>query len=276
LPVKRPGDIDRRSETRVERTPPFTKKYMTKRNSIQQASPRYLAMIATAAAALLATSPFAAAKKPDPAILTAVNNAQLADIEEVVKIGIQAGDQIGTGQIKFNTNNVITLVRGLADAIIAKTPTGQTPEPVNIDNKIDEIGEVAAFVFHSVSQSVKIKTTKKGLKQAKKYAVATMKSALKSAIKTSEFLGTDIITDVVGSVALTIHNDPKFELYESKLQKQLIKSAKAIAGRTNKTTVINALNAGFLGDAAANSAFEDGTLAELAQVSDPETDFRNA
>jgi len=236
---------------------------------------RSVAILAAAAAAFLATTDCASAKKPDPAVLTAVDNARTADIEDVVKLGIDAGNRIATNEIKFSTTNVVALVRGLADAVLAKQPTGQTPEPVNLENKIDEVGEIAAFVFHSVVQNAKIKTSPKGLGLAKKYAVATMKSALKTAIKTTEFVGTDIVTDIVGSVALTIKNDPKFELYESKLQKVLIKSAKSIAGRSNKQIVIDALQAGFAGDLNANTIFEDGNMLNLAEVSDPETDFRN-
>jgi hypothetical protein len=251
---------------------------MTKNPSTHITPRRSAAMIATVAAALLATTQFAEAKKkPDPAVLLAVSNAQTQDIEEAVKIGIGVGDQIAIGAIKLSTTNVNALVAGLADAIIAKVPNPSDPiDPNRIDNKQDELGEVAAYVFHAVAQSVKIKSTAKGLGQAKKYALATMKSALKAAVKNSSFVTTSVINDVVASVAQTIHNDPKFDLYEAKLQKALTKASKSIAGKANKTTVAAALTAGFGGDPDAGTKYEDGTLPLFAQVSDPETDFRNA
>ena len=251
---------------------------MTKNPSTHFLPRRSAAMIATVAAALLATTQFAEAKKkPDPAVLLAVSNAQTQDIEQAVIIGLGVGDQIATGTIKLSTTNVNALVGGLVDAIIAKVPNLADPlDPNRIDNKHDEIAEVAAFVFDSVAQSVKIKSTAKGIGQAKKYALAVMKSALKKAVANTSFVTTDLINDVVASVALTIHNDIKFEAYEVKLAKALGKAAKSVAGKSFTTTVQAALIAGFSGDLNANTLYEDGTIRTLATVTDPETDFRNA
>jgi len=232
---------------------------------------RSAVFIATAAAALLATTQFASAKKPDPAVTTAVTNASNINIEEIVESGMTVGNQMATGAIKLSTTNVNALVRGLADAVIAKA---SNTTDNRLANKADEIGEIAAYTFHALAQSTKIRSDKKGLGSAKKYAAAVMKSALKTAIKSSEFASSQIVFDVVASVAQTIHNDSKFDLYESKLQKVLIKSAQTIAGRSNKSTVQSALVAGFT-DPTAVTKYEDGNFPELATVADPETDFRN-
>jgi len=249
---------------------------MTKKLSIHHTSKRSALFLATAAAALLATTQFSEAKKPDPAVTSAVASASTTDIEEIVEIGISIGNQIATGAIKLSTTNVNALVRGLADAVIAKSSNPSDPNDVNrFANKVDEIAEIAAGTFDALAQSVKIKSDKHGIGQAKKYAIATIKSALKTAIKTSEFVSSQIVFDVVASVALTIHNDAKFDIYESQLQKVLTKSSKKLAGSSNKATVASALTAGFLGDANATTHYEDGTLrATLMQVADPETDLR--
>jgi hypothetical protein len=123
-------------------------------------------------------------------------------------------------------------------AVIAKSSNPSDPNDVNrFANKVDEIAEIAAGTFDALAQSVKIKSDKHGIGQAKKYAIATIKSALKTAIKTSEFVSSQIVFDVVASVALTIHNDAKFDIYESQLQKVLTKSSKKLAGSSNKATV---------------------------------------
>jgi hypothetical protein len=248
---------------------------MTKK-SIHHTSQRSVLFLATAAAALLASTQLASAKKADAQVTGAVTQAGTTDIEEIVDIGISIGSKIATGEIKLSTTNVNALVRGLADAVINKPSNPADPNDVNrFANKVDEIAEVAAGTFDALAQSVKIKTTSKGVGQAKKYAAAVMKSALKTAIKTTEFVSSQIITDVVASVALTIHNEAKFDLYESKLQKSLTKAAQTIAGRSNKATVIAALTAGFAGDANAITHYEDGVQrATLMSVADPETDFR--
>jgi hypothetical protein len=88
---------------------------MTKKLSIHHTSKRSALFLATAAAALLATTQFSEAKKPDPAVTSAVASASTTDIEEIVEIGISIGNQIATGAIKLSTTNVNALVRGLAD-----------------------------------------------------------------------------------------------------------------------------------------------------------------
>ena len=231
-----------------------------------------LLVLTAAATALLASLQDAVAKKPDPALLIGLEAASTADIEDIVTIGIVIGGQIGRGSIGLNTKNVSTLVGRLAKAIILKPPTALTPDPNRRENKVDEIGEVAAYVFAAISENEKV-TSKLG--PARKYAAAVMKSALKQAIHTAGFLRTDIVADVVGSVAQTIHADPRYDVLEVKLQKTLQESATTIAGRQQRPFVLAALKNGFASDPL-TSGLEYGNNQAVAQIADPETDFRNS
>lgn len=247
---------------------------MTKKMINSHAPGRSIVLIATAAAALFATTQFASAKKPDSRVTAAVGSALTSDIEQAVIIALGVADQIGAGTIKLSTTNVNALVKGVADAIVAKIPNPSDPiNPNRIDNKIDELGEVAAAVTASVLNNAKI--AKPNLGQAKKYALAIMKSALKTAVKSSDFLSTDVIADVVSSVALTIHADPAYDSIEAKLAKALGKAAKSVAGKANKTTVSSALAVGFATDPTTTTSLEDGNIRTLFTITDPETDFRN-
>ena len=245
---------------------------MTKTPRIHHKSKRSAVILATAAAALLATTPFASAKKPDPAVLTAVGSATTSDIEQAAIIGANTADSIGNGTIKLSTTNVNALVAGIANAIIAKVPAPADPiNPNRIGNKVDEIGELAAQVFAAVGNNAKVPGN---VGQAKKYALAVMKSALKSAAKSSDFLSTNIVSDVVRNVAFTIHNDSAFAGIEAKLAKALGKSSKKIAGKANAGTVVAALAAGFT-STEPSTIFENGNLRQLTTITDPETDLRN-
>jgi hypothetical protein len=233
------------------------------------------AFVTTAIAALVATTHFAEAKKPkpDPAILVATTLAaqSTTDIENVAGIGIPVATNIGSGVIKLSTTNVNALVAGLAGAILGKTLDPNNH--VTIANKADEIGEVAAFVMQGLVGNAKVQKAKDG----KKYAVAVMKNALKAAIKPAAGIPLAIISDVVGSVALTLQNDARItDAEQAKLQKSLIKAAASIAGKKNKNVVKGALLAGFTAPAIPTPPFEDGNIATLTTITDPETDFRNA
>jgi len=216
------------------------------------------ALVAAATGVLLATSQFASAAKVDPAITAATTAASTTDIEAIVSIAITQASAIANKTIKLSTANVNALASGLATAIAGKTGT----DTVNrLDNKIDEIGEVEAFIVGTLATNKKMKK----LGTAKNIITGLLKSALGSAISISP----QVVTDVVGSVAQTIHNAPAFDKIETKLAKQLAKSASKIAG-ANASVFTTALNAGFAG----SNAFEDGNIAALA-VADPETDLRN-
>jgi len=217
-----------------------------------------LALVAAATGVLLASSQLASAAKVDPAITAATTAASTTDIEAIVNIAIAQGTAIANKSIKLSTANVNALASGLATAIAGKTGADNVNR---LDNKIDEIGETAAFLTGTLATNKKMKK----LGTAKQIISGLLKSALGSAISISP----QVVTDIVGSVAQTIHNAPAFDKIESKLAKQLAKSATKVAG-ANASVYTTALNAGFAG----STAFEDGNDASLA-LPDPETDKRN-
>jgi hypothetical protein len=240
----------------------------TKTGIHRHSSKRSAVFIATAVAALVTTTQFAEAAKADPAVTAAVTAATTTDIELIASLGVGVGDQIGSGAIKLSKKNVQTLAKGLADAVYAKIPTGLPIDVNRVDNKKDEVGEVAAFVFEAIAANSKMQKAK----TADKNAILVMKSVLKNALKNTELLATTIISDVVSSVALTIHNDARLDGIEQKLVRSLTKGAKKVAGSKNKNIVKAALAAGFAGGA----TFEDGNIPTLTTIVDPETDMRNA
>jgi hypothetical protein len=60
---------------------------------------------------------------------------------------------------------------------------------------------------------------------ARTYAIAVMKSALKQPFILPDTSERTFVADVVGSVAQTIHTDPRYDVLEVKLQKTLQSSA---------------------------------------------------
>jgi len=228
---------------------------------------------ASVAVALVATAGLARAAKEDPQYDAAKTEAEQAttNIESVVTIAKREADKMGAGTVKLNNTNAGFLAGTMANAIIAK-PSGSGPE-VNQLNKQDEVAEVAAFIVDGMA------TATSKFQKTKVAGAATqtvIKQALKLAKKSADFITSTIFRDVAGSVALTIHNSLAVsDKLESKIAKKLIGASKALAGKKNKNAIKQGLQEGFLGDAAANSKYEDGTIDDLA-VADPETDKRPA
>ena len=228
---------------------------------------RRISYSAVAATALLITAQVASAAKTAPEILAARTAATTADIESVAGIGRTTADQMGSGAVKMNGKNVKSLATFMADAIIAKTPAATGPNrPVN---KADEVVEAAVQILGGIDANPKFLK----LGTAKSLIVTLMKGALNTAKQTAELFTTSIFRDMGGSIALTIANNPALDANQAKIQKFLVKKSKSIAGKTNRTAIQTGLDAGFLADAAANAAYEDGNL---GPVVDPETDTRPA
>lgn len=205
--------------------------------------------------------------------------ADATPIEDIVNQAVLIANQIGGGSIKLSNKNVKSLVLFAADAIINKPSPANATDPtdpnfVNRDeNKADEIAEVAAYVLRSISSAPKFQK----LGKAKKATVVLAQAALKTTKKTAQLFNTRIYRDVAGSIALTIFNGPGDPT--GKLLKTLNKKAKKIAGKTNKAFFVQGLAEGFSATPPMQPGtgliiYEDGNMPLLAQVNDPETDFR--
>lgn len=206
----------------------------------------------------------------DPQITSAKAAARDANIEDIVKIAQSTANKMGTGEIELTRVNSKALSRFMAEEIIAKTPAVSGPN--RVANKVDELGETAAFISEAIVPNPGFKKLKTG---ANPNLLAILKGTLRTAKTTAELLAAGVIRDVVASVALTVHNNPLItDAKEAKIQSFLFANRAFIAGSANKKTVKFALREGFSGGATANLSFEDGNIDALAQVSDPETDFR--
>jgi hypothetical protein len=230
---------------------------------------------------------------------------KVADIEEIAKIALAVGEQIGTAStakptttaIKFAAANGV--VKSLAKAIVAKATTDtSTTNPNSGANKEDEIAEVAAGMVAQILNPLTINGVGGGkaqvtVKNAGAKILAIIKSAINAtkpkkvqAAHTGIYLET--VDDVVGSVAETLGslrdgadsglmNDAFF----NEIVAYLTRKVNSVAGKANAGVVSAALEAGYL--TGPSAIYEDGTLASgvlppingLIQNSDyPETDWR--
>lgn len=237
------------------------------------------ALSALVAAGLLATAGNAQAAQVDAQILAAISAAGTQDIEAIAASGGAIGDKIGTGEIKAAKKNIKALASGLSDAIIAKI-SASPPSPTDrnrLDNKADEIGELAAFIQQGLANNPKYQANKRA--SGTKQTITLIKGALSTEKKSGVLFGTSVIRDVAGSVALTIHNHPLVsDVVEEKIQKKLLKPgvAKKLAGKANVTAITTGLTEGFDGGAPSELKYEDGNMDNLTTITDPETDFRPA
>ncbi len=196
--------------------------------------------------------------------------AFVADIEQISNVALVLGRQIGNNTIK--TNKAASLAKTLTAAIVAKGSV-PAPNPLSIENKADEVAEVAAFIVAGLNSNSALTAT-----SASKLLFAVIKSSILGgkAKKNSTALPANYIADVAGSVAITVRNSAGFTADEkTAIQAALLKKSTAIAGKSNKLAIEAAINGGFLGDARYEDGNNLGPLApgELFPV-DPETDDR--
>jgi hypothetical protein len=220
------------------------------------------------AATTLLISAHVATAGVDSRILLARTAMGTADIESIAGIVKGIADQFGTNSIKMNAKNVKSIAAYAAEAISGKISGSN----FTIDNKTDEIAEAAALIVNGMSANVKFLKVSK----SKPLITTVIKGVLKLASKNPLFTPTSIFRDVAGSVALTIANNAALDASQSKLQAKLTKGAKGMAGKVNKDFIIAGFTQGFAADTNANTRYEDGAIASLFLVVDPETDQRPA
>jgi hypothetical protein len=220
---------------------------------------------------------------------------KVADIEEIAKIAVAVGNQVGiaagkTTAIKFGAANGV--VKALAKAIVAKATTdATTTNPNSVKNKQDEIAEVAAAMVAKILNNTTVNGTGGGkpqvtIKNAGAKIFAIVLSAVnatkgKKVASTAPTLYAETAEDVAGSVAETLGSlrdaadvGLMSDAFFNAIHAYLVKKQNSIGGKANAAAVGAALTAGFV--TGPSGVYEDGTLADvLVQVSDyPETDFR--
>lgn len=196
----------------------------------------------------------------------------VADVEQISNVALVLGRQIAGGSIKVTA--AAGLAKTLTAAIVAKTTLAGTR--LSIENKADEVAEVAAFIVGGLVSNSAVLTEKTG----SKILLAIIKSAIAGgkAKKGQTALAADYIADIAGSVARTIKNSALSSTLKDKIEAELGLKAKTIAGKANEQVIQAALTAGFADDA----RYEDGATYNTDQrddpahlfVVDPETDHR--
>lgn len=168
------------------------------------------ALSALVAAGLLATAGVAQAQVGvDPQITAGITAATTQNIEALAASAGALADKMGTGEIKSSKKNLKALSVGFADAAHAKIPVvPPSPTDPNRDaNKADEIPEIAAFIQEGIANNAKYIANKRS--KGTKRTIIILKGVLKTVKKTAALLGTKVVEDVAGSVALTIHNEDR-------------------------------------------------------------------
>jgi hypothetical protein len=207
----------------------------------------------------------------------------VADIEEIQKIGTSVAGKIGDGSVKFS---VAKKVAGdLAKAIVSKTSASPTVGVNRTQNKQDELGELAAYMVKSVITATNLAgdlVEKKAGKSILSIITAITKQA-KAKGQDPSLFGTTA-QDVAGSVALTLKNNSTLPAATLQVIRDYLldakgSQAKKIGGADFAQAVTAALTAGFDGTdprptAPGTAFFEDGNIAANGTMSDPETDFR--
>lgn len=194
----------------------------------------------------------------------------VADIEQISNVALVFGRQIASGSIKVTA--AAGLAKTLTAAIVAKSTL---PGKLSIDNKADEVAEVAAFIVGGLVSNGAILNEKTG----PKIMLAIIKSAIAggkaNAKKGQTALPANYIQDIAGSVAATVLNSNLSGKVQDAIRDFLVKKAGTIAGKANGADLAAAITSGF--DITLNGKYEDGKIADANKtgfVIDPETDDR--
>lgn len=232
--------------------------------------------------------------------------APVADIEQVEAVGVALGSHIGlstadsgkTKLVGINQSQLAAIVKGLVTGIATRPTAKGGVNGDNRTNRVDEIGEVAAYVLNSIQNLPVFHTDTPA---NRKTAATLVKTLLKTVITTSAKVYSDaaaalnpkkavikdisfqtlVADDASGSLGLTLNKlQASFNAnIFAAITTGLISGGNAIAGKPLGPTIIAALGVG-LAPTPANKAetyYEDGTQANLAfdNINGPETDARS-
>ena len=202
----------------------------------------------------------------------------VADTEVVTDMAIEFGTQLQNGALKIS--GLTGLAKGLVKGLTKKPASGADLTSHSRDsllNKLDEIGEVAAYMLKQVGANAALNNTKKTPGLVVKFIKTLIKTAKIKAIAGFQAEAAD---DVSGSVAQTLFSlnangvlaAGVFDAIKAKLLKPA--TAKSIGGKTLAPIISAALTAGINGNA--GTKYEDGTLPPFTiELTTPETDNRN-
>jgi hypothetical protein len=202
----------------------------------------------------------------------------VADTEVVTDMAIEFGARLNAGDIKIKSLTGLAkgLVKGLTNKPATDTTLGVRTRD-SLVNKLDEIGEVAAYMLKQVGANAALNNAKKTPNLVIKFIKTLVKTAK---IKTIVAFQNEAADDVSGSVAQTLFSlnaagvisPDVFTAIKNKLL--AASTAKKIGGKTLAPIISAALTAGINGTA--GTKYEDGTLPPFTiELTTPETDNRN-
>jgi len=212
----------------------------------------------------------------------------VADIEQIQKVGETLASVITLSR----TGAIVTT---LAKAIVAKTPFSiltqdQTALTSRNDNKIDELGELAAYMLNELSKKADFQKTDGKLASKAVFAMVTsILKATKLKIKTGQTPGPGpglVARYVLGSVALTLEalnaagglSAAAALVVVNDLKNPIKNKALAKLGLITQSDFNIAVNAGSSEFTTPTGRFENGTVAlgtNGLALTDPETNSRN-
>jgi hypothetical protein len=199
----------------------------------------------------------------------------VADIEELVKVANVLGTRVQGGAIKLA--KAAALVKTLATAIALKPTVDKSGAPIlvnRLENKVDEIVEVAAGLLAGVIGSAEFNSAKKpaaAVLAILKSAVGAAKTAIAKTLLSKAdkaALLTRVSADVAGSLVVTLQDesstlsDPLKQAIRTALLDP--KATKSLGG----TTTLNAITAAYANND--DPRFENGYA--FGDATDPETD----
>lgn len=212
----------------------------------------------------------AVARKNAPKI--AKNVSAVASIEQVQVISDVLGRVVTKGQLNATA-------KGLALAVANRVKPQGDGGPTRIENRADEIGEIAAYFLNGIiAHNPSLTSSFSNPKTAAGLIVNIAKNIFKASklTKKNGFVNAKELQNQLlalgGNFASSIGYTLKKLNVSQDVITAIVAKAKTIVGKSNATTFTTQLNAGF-SDTTGAGNFEDGTAA--GSVVDPETDTRN-
>jgi hypothetical protein len=194
----------------------------------------------------------------------------VADTEEVQQVGVEIAERMVSATPLIKLSKLNSIAKALVKGII------NNPKPtatVGLDNQLDEIGEVAAYMLNAVSSATVFDDPKKGPKTVISFVKTLVKTAKKKGDKPAVFQKA-AAQDIAGSVVETLQSLGVAVVADILTKLQDPKTANKIGGKKIGPSVGLGITEA-TGTLFPNK-YEDGTNVNLGTVNEPTTDNRNS
>jgi hypothetical protein len=220
----------------------------------------------------------------------------VANAEQVEQMAETFGLQIGSGT-SIKSSSINAIAKGLISGLVKRPTDSTTGSADSIANKMDEIGEVGAYLLAGAINHPDFDKIVKNKAKAVALITGLMKTIVAAARdKTNPTLQASVARDIAGSIALTLNSlgtnpfaSPTVlqQIQDAFVAKAAATAKKILGAKLAKQTVggvpvgtlvATALTDGINNTNSASTKYEDGTITEQVQVGavvDPVTDIRN-